>query len=266
MTMVRAKGAFQLQDKEMVTFKQFVAENDLWLESGYAHVRQMLMGVLKVQTIGFITAENPHGQPLGSEENRQKNYSLWSNLRGANYGPIQIQGAYNGNMEYPFMVQNIAKEELIKLGEQYAQESVIFGKRFVDKNGNPFFQFEFIKRGQTVSTRFITVSGAPIADRNTYSAVKGRKFVIPFFDDEYANYVPGQKLGTINFTKEELPIDEKIQGVVQEIQQYEIELGKTGYTEKHYWMNRGLLRARLDELNKLMGMPVEKSAHPDWLL
>lgn len=167
-------------------------------ESGYARVRRILFGdVPNINTVGIITAENPQGNKISKKENEERNRKLKDHLQSGNYGPVKIRGMF-GYRENPFLVKNITREELVKLGKMYDQEAVIWGEKNMDKNDNPYFRFEYIEGDKTASVRTVHIGNEEVRDRpDYYTMVKGRKFVIPFFDDPNARKVPGHKYGTL---------------------------------------------------------------------
>ena len=51
-------------------------------ESGFNRIRNILLGkVASVNTVGFMTAENPMAQKLSSKENRELNKELMTFMR-----------------------------------------------------------------------------------------------------------------------------------------------------------------------------------------
>ncbi len=160
----------------------------------------MLFGDLpQVKSVGILTAQNPRGQAAGAKFNKEANRELVNFLRSGNYGPIKAKGKFGGE-EDSYIVPNISRDEVVALGRRFDQESVIWADKRQDKNENPYFQFEYIdsKSGNTESTRSVHVGSKDVQDREDfYTQVKGRKFIIPFFDDEHARKVPGKKYGTI---------------------------------------------------------------------
>src|SRR5690606_26730871 len=94
------------------------------------------------------------------------------------------------------------------LGRWFDQESVIWGEKNFDNNNNPFFRFEYIpsETGVAASVRTIHIANQDVQSRDDYyTMVDGKKFIIPFFDDPYANYSAGEKQGTIKINS---PVDD----------------------------------------------------------
>jgi len=172
-----------------------------WLmqESGFAHVRRMLFGDLpRINSVGILTAQNPEGEKASKKFNKEANRQLWDMLRTANYGPIRVKGKFFGTDEDSFLVPNISRQEMIDLGEKFNQAAVIWGDKRADKQGQPYFRFEYLEGGQVQSVRSVHVGSQDVQERpDMYTMVKGRKFIIPFFQDPHARKVPGKKYGTI---------------------------------------------------------------------
>jgi hypothetical protein len=158
----------------------------------------MMGDVPHINSLGILTAQNPKSDCEG-----KSNRDLWSRLRSANYGPIKIKGKFGGKWEKSFLVPHISKEELVRLGEDYCQEAVIWGQKDYDENNNPFYRFEYIENGKTVNVRVVSIGGHhlpgdEVSQRKDFFSMKdGRKFVIPFFDDPYKKFVSGEKYGTV---------------------------------------------------------------------
>jgi hypothetical protein len=69
-------------------FKDYV----LIAESGFARVAHIMRGfVPKIQSIGFITAENPNGKQATPEFNKSANEKLEKKLRLMNLGLIKLK-------------------------------------------------------------------------------------------------------------------------------------------------------------------------------
>lgn len=170
---------------------QITEDPNVFTESGFSRVRRILFGdVPSINTIGILTAQNPQGRPPVPDDplksrikNKELNLKLFDELKDGMYGPIKIEGQF-GNKEESFMVPNITRQELIRLGRRYNQESVIFGSKHHDKDGEPFFRFEYLENGVTIKERTLHWGGKDVQDRPDYfTKVKGRKFLIPFFDE-----------------------------------------------------------------------------------
>lgn len=180
--------------------------NKVFKESGYSRVRRILFGdVPNVKTIGIVTAHNPNGQqPVAgndiesSRENSRLNSSLEEYLRTRNYGPIRVKGHF-GIKEDSFLIPNIGKEELIKIGQWFEQMAVIWGEKEIDHNGNPYLRFEYIdvESQRTQSVRTVHLGGGDVQDRKDYyTMINGKKFIIPFFDDPLSKKIPSSKYGS----------------------------------------------------------------------
>jgi hypothetical protein len=277
------------RNKMAKSFQEFLKIRNSLNESGDARVQRILWGdVPTIKSVGIITAYNPYGKPplepdrkqhfLGLSnpydqdnraENNKRNERLKSELTSGNYGPIDIKGKFGGMWERSFLVPNISREEIVRLGDEYEQEAVIWGSAENDPTtGHRCFRFEWIESGKTTETRNIC---GIVQDRNDYFSVKkNRKFTIPFFDDPLADYVHGDKRGTIrprikqndslrkaecNFAENEISFfsepllkDPIARPLVEQVWKCEKELYQEGHTPKHYWIKRGKLRLAMSEL------------------
>lgn len=104
----------------------------------------------KVKTFGIITAENPMGMKIGSQENVKRNNMLTSFLRSKQYMYYPVRGKY-GNIEHPFMVYNVSLEDMKTIGRTFDQESFIYAE--IDNNqGRPHVKFSFYKKDFSENT------------------------------------------------------------------------------------------------------------------
>ena len=220
-------------------------------EAGFNRIINILQGgVASVNSVGFLTGENPMAQKLSSKENRQLNIELMSWLRDRGYGPIRIRGKF-GNKERSMMIPNISREDMVEVGKYFNQESVIWGKRTGSEESDKFI-FEYIEGDETIQKRDVVLFDEEVQSREDYYSQErqsaGRKFYIPFFDDEY-EMEEGQT------SEYDLPpISEKQfkkhEGLIQEINR-RIKLSLDGLrTEKSRWQQRQIARLRLRELKK----------------
>jgi hypothetical protein len=159
----------------------------------------MLFGDLpRINSVGILTAQNPEGEKASKDFNKEANRQLWDMLRAYNYGPIRVKGKFFGTDEDSFLVPNISRDDMIDLGRRFNQAAVIWGEKRADKRDQPYFRFEYIEDGKVQSVRSVHVGSEDVQKRpDMYTMVKGRKFIIPFFQDPHARKVPGKKYGTI---------------------------------------------------------------------
>jgi hypothetical protein len=112
-------------------------------ESGLSRVYRLI----QKHDYGTITAfryapECGTGEPYTYRQNQQRNASLLAKLRVAGYGVTSIKGSYIENYgsadarevgENSFLVVDVQdkgnlRENLLKLGEEFEQDSIIYGK------------------------------------------------------------------------------------------------------------------------------------------
>jgi len=227
-------------------------------ESGFSRVRQMMLGLVPtIEMMAILTAENPNGQQAPPEFNREANAKLAQKLQSLNYGFIPIQGKFGGP-ENSFIIPNMTRQDAVDIGKEFDQESVIWGKKMSEDVGEPFFRFEYIEtsdpspRDSGERVRDVSLGGAKAQEREDYySLVKGRKFYIPFFDDEYEGAKPADGGRRISLAKDELPDDERVDELVKKINYHVGKSLQESRTPKSRWHHRGLAkdyRRRLDEL------------------
>jgi hypothetical protein len=154
--------------------------------SGFARVKNTMMGAVNsINSVGIVTAENPMAQELSSEENNKLNNQIKQYLKDLSLGYQQIKGKY-GNLEHPFLIQNISKENIINLGRKYNQESIVYGEKQEYKD-RVYFKWEIITLFPTPNveeTTYSNISGTEVdKEDDFYSIIKGRKFKLPFYDE-----------------------------------------------------------------------------------
>ena len=149
--------------------------------SGFPRLMQIMTGqVPSIHTFGILSVDNPQAQTLTPEQNNKRRLEFKDQLRRESYGYVQHGGKY-GVFEKAFFVMNCRKDVVLGWGNQYDQESVIFG---AVNHESTKVTFEFIEHDVTVAVREVVLSLAD--DAQAYSICKGRKFQIPFFEEEYA--------------------------------------------------------------------------------
>jgi hypothetical protein len=226
-----------MTDKLVKDWKNFVQE------SGFSRTRQTMAGLApRISTIAFLTAENPNGKPASPAFNKNANRELEQALRNMNLGFRKVAGKF-GSEEKSYMVNNISKNEAIELGQKFGQEAVIFGEKQKDKDG-VYFRFDYIERGNTINSRNTSVGGDTAQRRDDfYSSVKGKKFFIPFFDEEYED-------AKTAYDMEESALEEK---EIDYLREYERRLALTleqDRTAKSKWQHRGVMKSIHDILSE----------------
>lgn len=166
-------------------------------ESGFSSVGRQLRGLNpKVQTIAILTGENPCSTPLTPRENNELNRKLTDHLRNQYYDFINgkrigyrpVKGKY-GSPENSFIVNNITKDDAMKIGSDFEQESIVYGERY--EEGDEYgMKFQLIVShpcpttedpvGTVWGEKKVFINIRKNAD-DYYTEVKGRKFSIPFF-------------------------------------------------------------------------------------
>tara|TARA_R110002126_G_scaffold90143_2_gene215156 strand:- start:17 stop:739 length:723 start_codon:yes stop_codon:yes gene_type:complete len=236
---------------------QFINEWKKFLkESGFNRIMTILSGnVPNIDSVSFLTAANPYAVKLTSKENIIRNKELAEWLRSRGLGFIRIRGKFGGP-EKSFIVNNITKEETIAAGREFEQEAVIWGKKTFDDDGNSTgFRFYYIEGTETVQARDIVLTGEEVqARKDFYSQERqtaARKFVVPFFDEEYE--VDSMDESHSNFVVLPLLTDEQEntnKKLIAEINERTRKSLEPNRTPKSRWHHRQILRLRLKELKK----------------
>mgnify|MGYP003656179958 CR=1 FL=1 len=198
--------------KEVITDNR---KNSILLESPYlqeAEVQLSLEDVLgmlrdpnpraKLQRFGILTAENPRGEASDESSNAQRMNVLRSALDKAGLDYVKLDGKY-GPEETSYFVLNLSKQDLIDFGKQFGQAAVIGGEKLIRnyREGQPSVYFALTyyqtepdgseepafgpQEYYAVDNREVVVAGPEAQVKTDYfSAIGGKKFVIPFFSDE----------------------------------------------------------------------------------
>lgn len=158
-------------------FRDFIVR-----EMTLAHAESLLTGKLDgVDSLGIMTPTNPEAQRLSHAENQRLKQAFVAQLRQQGHGPVKLGGKF-GNREESYLIENISREEMVRLGAQFRQESVIWGQKVNGPKG-PTFRFEYIEGNVTKAVRDTVLIGPSVdSRRDNYSTFHGHKFVIPFFD------------------------------------------------------------------------------------
>ena len=267
--------------------EQITSDPMVFNESGYSRVRRILFGdVPSVNTVGIFTAQNPQGRPPASKDpavarakNNELNKELFNTLKDGKFGPIKVHGHF-GVEEESFLVPNITRGEVVRFAKRYNQESAIFGTKKFKTDGKPYFEFEYVQDGVTIDRRSVHLGGKDIQDRDDYyTEVKGRKFLIPFFDESGAGEVKEELLKGLNllesfsipffddptaklsfydrelpFYSGELPDSRAVLALVEDIKARACKCIVENKIGRYYYEQRGMLGVRLRELKKLMGL------------
>lgn len=243
------------------SFKEYVTtvEARLLTEAGFSKLSQIMAGLVpSVRTFAIITWENPMGNKLPRSENEIKNRKLEEHLRRGVYGFRHIKGKY-GNVENPFFIMNISRKDAVEIGRQGKQESIVFGN--VHSPYDITFKLIYCFEDKTYERHVWKSLDKDVGD--FYSEYKGKKFVIPFFDDAYTSaeykHTP-QGVSATGITKpelEKLPPHESYNYnifyakdfddvIVNEINvKVDSDILNENLTGKHHWLTRGFTFEKL---------------------
>lgn len=249
-------------------------------ESGFPRIVNILTArVPQVKTIGILTPENPCNEPQTQTKNNQLLDGLRKHLKDSHISHIQVKGKFNTS-EKPFILFNISKKDVIEIGKEFKQESVIFGELQKGDEERGYYKFEYIKiwtddscetfSPKTTDVRYGILFDKSIQDRNNYYTwIKGRKFVIPFFDDDLLTSPPGGKIEEkLNFVFTECMVESEhgtnlfidkikdenknIKEIINEINQRTQKILRDNVTAKGKWENRCFVEVMLRDIKKII--------------
>jgi hypothetical protein len=182
-------------------------------ESTFPRVIQTMSGFVdSISSIGIMSAQNPKLVWDDNEEfkdktpeelvklkgsyNKYAHSTLKKELREKNLGFHQVFGRYSATDEIALIIPNISRELITQLGIQFNQESVIWGEK--QEGGKFKFYFINCKTGKIDDTVEELYFGQEVQSRDDFFTwVKGRKFIIPFFEE-----APEMKQPKPSFKKE----------------------------------------------------------------
>ena len=222
-------------------------------ESGFNRIMNILSGAVpSVDSVAFLTAANPMAEPLSAKRNKILNKELASWLRDRGLGFIRIRGSFGGP-EKSFIVNNITREEAVAAGKEFEQEAVIWGKKTFNDDGDPTgFRFYYIEGEQIIQRRDIALGDEEVQSREDYYSQErqsaGRKFVIPFFDEDYEITTTEESQDYIfipQLSNEQLRANETLLSEINNRVKYSLEDNRT---PKSRWHHRQIIRLRLREL------------------
>lgn len=216
-------------------------------ESGYSKVLRTLRGLEgEIDTLAFITAYNPCSETLSNSENEKRNDELENKLKSDNLSYRKVKGFY-GAHEKSFIVNNITKDEAIKFGMDFQQETVIFCEKTEEGMRCEMIVSYPCKAGDKVGDVLDDRNVFHFVNKDTkknYTELKGRKFTIPFFIDDYINAIwDKSKIEKNPMSEEER---EKLSSLIKESLKPEI-------NGKHRWITRGRIKKMLWKYKEFEG-------------
>ncbi len=206
----------------------------------YERVLSLLKGIApKIITIGIIAAENFKNYTTEKGTNNRSSKNLNGLLRWGAYGYTKLTGRYCDDTEDYFLIRNIPKDDLLRIGNIYNRDSVIFGKR-VKKGKYTGMKFELVlcKSGKVSGSFSVFIDLNNIKD--FYFDKKGAEFFIPFFDEKYCD----SEENTIErMTRTADEIDTvNLAETIDKMNCLTKRLFKKGYVGKYYYLNRGRIK------------------------
>jgi len=133
-----------------------------------------------IKTFGIMTPENPMGELISPKENKLLVDEFKEHLSTKRYGYRVIDGHFGGK-EHSFFIPNITIKDLTQFSLEYNQESFIYGH--IEQKGLPIFEYWQKSNTGNYHKEFVRKVFVDIDRDEYYSEYKGKKFIIPFFDD-----------------------------------------------------------------------------------
>jgi hypothetical protein len=190
--------------REMVTreMKNMHQQESMLLESPYdadngefSELVNMLNGRGGESTIVIMTPENPLGKKASDDENDSRRASFEAEMQKLGQKVIPIIGKY-GAEENSYILPGMSRDDAVKYGSDFDQDSVIYGERKQLDQGDAIeYQMIYTSKGSDADpeagTRYVAVSGAEADARDDlFSKYNGEKFFIPFYESEYEGVYP----------------------------------------------------------------------------
>jgi hypothetical protein len=134
-----------------------------------------------IVSIGIVTNENPDRELAMDREtvNRQL-FKSW--IRRMNLSYEEIVGSY-GTIEHPALIYNCTRAQLIELARECYQKAVIFGSQLARGMRWEWIEYRDAAADYVTTERRYEWEFA-LGAEDYFSAIKHRKFKIPFFDSE----------------------------------------------------------------------------------
>ena len=214
------------------------------LLENFSKVMRTLRGLEEnIHTVALISAENPCGKDVTKQDNNKRTEAMAEFLRKSNFSYRRIAGKY-GNHENSFIINNITRKDTIVIGQMFQQHSVIYGVK--TDNG---MTFELIVTnlcedgeaiGDVLGVRKVYTHVSKDVD-DDYSEVKGRRFIIPFYDSgryEASDWSNGKIEDIKMMEQDERRLNSYLKSSLNE-----------GKTQKYRWEMRGLISNLLRKYN-----------------
>jgi hypothetical protein len=193
--------------KEMISheIKNMHESTSMLLESPYNITEQndmafsemvnMLNGKGGLSTVVIMTPENPLGKQAEASENDERRYDFVQQMGNDGHSIYPIIGKY-GVEENSYIIPGMSRVDAVKYGQQYDQDSVIYGERRSFADGDAIeYQMIYTVEGTgydpDAGLRYVAVHGQKADQRDDlFSEYNGMKFFIPFYEESYAEVFP----------------------------------------------------------------------------
>jgi len=139
-----------------------------------------MQGVLpRIHSFAILTGANPMGKQASNVFNSYNLKKIERELKDGHYGFRRMEGMYD-NKETSYFIPNITRADAIRIGNQYEQETIIWGELQQPAQSEPSMKmYEIFPQSGKVKHTAEVVLDQSGAD-NYYSSIYGHKFSIPF--------------------------------------------------------------------------------------
>lgn len=169
--------------------------------SKYTKFKKYLYGVRASKGLAILTAENANGVQNTKEQNKTDMDELKDYLKSKQFGFFTVKGFY-GQKENSIIITNISRADAKKIGEKYKQDSII--SITVEKGNKEMAIFEMVKinpNSQWLQENLLVREIFDLSkdEIDEYTMIGGKKFQIPFFEEdsqekaEHSEYMPINK-------------------------------------------------------------------------
>ena len=142
-----------------------------------------------IKNLAILTAQNPHGEQHSNEFNKSANQELEEVLSKAKLGYKKVKGSYV-QKEKSLIVFNIPYAVAIEIGTRFKQDSIIYGeindKQSYDDDESMLFKIIGTDQSKPEEYMKVLAQTSVFVSRDNaddfYSEIKGRKFILPFYD------------------------------------------------------------------------------------
>ena len=183
------------ETKSMLLESPYANIEEVQNDMGFSEMINLLNGKGGASSVVIMTPENPLGKQAEVDENDSRREKFEASLEQDGHDLHSMMGKY-GVEENSYIIPNMSREEAVKYGQEYGQDSVIFGEKKNLEGGDAIeYQMIYTAKGtetdQDAGLRYVAISGEEADSRdNLVSEYNGEKFYIPFYENDYEGVYP----------------------------------------------------------------------------